>query len=113
MTNVTIVSFDNLRSLGFASTSSSYVAVGPSFAHQVRLICFTNNTDGDILVSDDGVNDKLFVAANSFKLFDLATNKFVNAQYWVLPIGTQFYIKRSSVPTKGSFYIECLWGENG
>lgn len=111
MSNLQVVSLDTLRTLGFASISGTYAAVGPAFSHRVRLICFTNNSDGDMFFSADGVNDQLFIAAGSFKLFDLTTNHLANQKEWVLPIGTQFYVRQSTSPSKGSVYIECLWGQ--
>ena len=111
MSNLETVSIDNLRSLGFASISGTYAAVGGVLTNQARLICFTNNTDGDMFVSDDGVNNKLFIAAGSFKLFDLCTNRYTPQKGWVFAIGTQFYIKQSTAPSKGAFYIEILWGQ--
>lgn len=110
MTNAQVVQIDKLRSLGFGSISGSYAAVGTSLTFPARLVCITNGTDGDMLFSIDGVNDYLFVAASSFKLFDLQTNRLNEQQQWVLPIGTQFYVKESSVPTKNSVYIEVLGG---
>jgi len=111
MSNVQIVSMDPLRILGFASISGTYAAIGTAFLHPVRLICFTNTTDGDMFFSDDGVNDKLFIPKGGFKLFDLTTNRYKITTQWVLAEGTQFYVKQSSAPTLGSVYIECLWGE--
>lgn len=111
MSNVQTVSIDPLRTLGFASISGTYAAVGTPFLHPVRLICFTNTTDGDIFFSDDGVTDKLFIPKGGFKLFDLTTNRYKITTQWVLAEGTQFYVKQSSAPTLGGVYIECLWGE--
>ncbi len=65
-----------------------------------------------MFISDDGVNDKLFIPKGAFKLFDLTTNRLGNSNLWVLPIGTQFFVRQSSAPTLGALYIECLWGEN-
>ena len=110
MTNVQVVSIDTIRTLAHGSITTGYVAVGTPFLNPVRLICFTNNTDGDMFFSDNGVTNKLFVAAGSFKLFDLCTNRFNVTQMWVLPIGTQFYVTYSSSPSKGAVYIEALWG---
>lgn len=111
MSNVQVVSIDTIRSLGFASISGTYATVGTAFTEPVRLICFTNGTDGDIFLSDDGVNNKLFIPAGAFKLFDLATNRFNICQYWVMPVGTQWYVKQSTAPTRGAVYIEALWGQ--
>jgi hypothetical protein len=101
-------SIDTLRSLGFASISGSYAAVGTPFVFPVRLICFTNNTDGDMFFSYDGVNNMLFIAAGSFKLFDMSTNKLSTQPQWAFATGTQFYVKQSTSPSRGAVYIEGL-----
>ena len=103
------VSFEPLRSIAFGSISGTYAAIGTKFANPIRLICITNNTDGDVILSTDAVNDMLFIAAGSFKLFDLNTNRQNSDQVWVLQKGTQFYVKQSTAPTKNSVYIEVLY----
>lgn len=110
MASSAVVELDDLRSLLFSSISGSYVALGSPFEHIARLICITNNTDGDIFFSTDGTNDKLFVARNSFKLFDLTTNRAQDDTFFVFIKGTQFYVRRSSVPTQGSVYLEVIYG---
>jgi hypothetical protein len=111
MSNTQTVTIDVLRSLAFGGISGSYAAVGDAIEEMVRLVCITNNTDGDMFFSTDGSNNMLFVAAGSFKLFDLNTNRFNRDQMWTLPGNTQFYVKQSSAPSKGAVYIECLFGQ--
>lgn len=110
MPYVSRVAIEPIRTLGFASISGTYAAVGTPLVHPIRIIVFTNFTNGILFISDDGVNDKLIVAASSFKLFDLDTNRDggVNEQF-KLAIGTQLYVRQSTAPTSGSFYIECLY----
>lgn len=103
-----VIVIDVIRTLAFGGISGTYAAVGTPFTFPVRLICFTNNTDGDVFMSDDGVNNQLFIPANSFKLFDVTTNRFGNIPGLVFAIGTQFYVKQSTAPTMGAVYIECL-----
>jgi hypothetical protein len=110
MSNPQVVSIDQLRSLAFGSITGTYAAVGTALANQTRLICFTNTTDADVLVSIDGTNNYLIVPAGSFKLFDLCTNRLNSSQSWVFQPGTQFYVKTAGSPSKGAFYIEALWG---
>ena len=105
------VAFDVLRSKGFASITGSYSAVGSPTAHVVRLMCITNTTDGDMLFSDDGVNDKLILPASSYKLFDLTTNKGGTDGFLALQSGIQFYVKELTAPSKGSVYIELIYGK--
>ena len=106
------VSIDPIRTLAFGSISGSYAAVGGTLTQPVRLITFVNATDGDVFFSDDGVNNKLFLPAGTFKLFDITTNRFSLDSIWCFGVGTQFYVKQSTAPSKGAVYIECLWGEN-
>ena len=99
---------DTLRSLGSGSISGTYAAVGSAFTSPVRIICITNNTDGDMLFTTDVTKDMLFIPKGSFKLFDLTTNGI--GSYFVLRVGTQFYVKQSTAPTTGSVYIEVILG---
>lgn len=110
MSNSQVVQIDILRTLAFGSISGTYAAVGTPFTFAARLICITNNTDGDMFFSIDGTNNYLFIASYSFKLFDLNTNRVLQQQLWILPIGTQFYVKQSTSPSKGAVYIEVLGG---
>lgn len=105
-----IVKFDILRSEAFGSISGTYTKLGTAFGHVVRLICLTNNTDGDMFISMDGVNDMLFLAANSFKLFDLYTNRDAVDNQFALCAGTQLWVRQSTAPTKGAVYCELIYG---
>lgn len=99
-----------LRSLAFGSISGSYAAVGTALANPCRLICFSNGTEGDMFFSRDGSTDELFVAAGSFKLFDISTNhRAANQSDLVFSQGTQWYVKQSEAPVSGSVYIEVLY----
>lgn len=99
-----------LRSLAFGSISASYAAVGTPLANPCRLICFTNNTEGNMFFTRDGTTDHLFVAAGSFKLFDISTNhRAVNQDDLVFETGTQWSVRQSTAPTSGSVYIEALF----
>jgi hypothetical protein len=103
-----VVTIDTIRTLAFGGISGTYATVGTVFSFPVKLICFTNNTNGDVFFSDDGTNNKLFVAAGSFKLFDFTSNRNALQPVWAIPKGTQYYVKQSTAPTSGAVYIECL-----
>jgi hypothetical protein len=99
--------FDEIRSLAFGGISGSYAAVGLPLEHTARGVCFTNNTQGDLFFTDDTSVDKIFVKAGSFKLWDIQSN--VNPgrdDSYVIPIGTQFYVKQITAPVSGAVYIE-------
>lgn len=101
---------DEIRTLGFASISGTYAVVGTPLDYEVRGICFSNNTAGDLYFTDDATQDKIFVAAGSFKLWDIQAN--INPNHddkYRLPVGTQFYVKQITAPTSGAVYIECIY----
>jgi len=101
--------FEDIRSLGFAGISGAYATVGSATTHRIRSFCISNNTQGDLLFSLDGSSDQMFVPASSFRLYDIQSN--INPQKddkYVLPIGSQFYVKQITAPTSGSVYIECM-----
>jgi len=110
MSGKSLVQIDTLRSLGFAGISAAYAVVGGVLTVKARVICITNNTAGDMLFTVDNTEDQLFVAAGSFKLFDLQAN--MNARLddqYVGPIGWQFYVKQITAPVSGSVYIEVIY----
>ena len=101
---------DEIRELGFAAISGAYAAVGGTAEYPVRIICFTNDTEGDMYFTDDTSENKIFVKAQSFKLFDVQANQ--NAQFddkYVLPIGMQIYVKQKTAPVSGDVYVEFFY----
>jgi hypothetical protein len=106
------VYFDTLRSLGFASISAAYAAVGSALTVNPRIMCITNKTQGDMIFSIDSSNASghLFVPAGTFKLFDLTANLVPGKDdNFVIAEGTQFYVKQVTAPTSGAVYIEYLY----
>ncbi len=108
------VQFDTLRSLGFASISGTYAAVGAALSvPDTRIICITNKTQGDMIFSTDATNSsgQLFIPAGSFKLFDLTANCIPGKDDgYFIKQGTIFYVKQVTAPVSGSVYIEYLYG---
>lgn len=105
-----VAEFDTLRSIAFGSISGSYANIGTSLDTQCTLFKIANNTDGDVIISTNGgVTDHIFVAAGSFSLYDIRSNrKTIHQDNYVLPIGTQFAIKQVTAPTEGNVYVEVL-----
>lgn len=91
--------------------TNSYLAFGAIFGHQMRMIRIINNTDGDLLFSTDASHDMLFVPSGSFVLYDICTNREQLASTFVFAVGTQFYIKYSTMPSKGAVWMECIYGD--
>lgn len=103
---------ETLRSAAFGAIGAAYSAVGSAFAHPIRIIMITNNTDAGVLVSFDGVNNHLALPANGFILLDLTANRTgaLNASAFIAE-KTIIYVKRQSgAPTTGNFYVSTFYG---
>lgn len=107
------VYFDTLRSLASTGISASYAAVGAALTFEPRIICITNNTDGDMIFSDDNTVSagKLFIPKGAFKLFDLTANLVPHKDdSFVIAQGTIIYVKQSTAASTGAVYVEYIYG---
>jgi hypothetical protein len=106
-----IVRFDALRTKANGAITNSYTTVGTPLTRNWRIFKITNNTDGDLLFSLDGTTDNIFVPASSFTLYDLSTNALnvQDSDWFVMQLGSQFYVKYSTAPTTGSVYMEAIY----
>ena len=97
--------FEAVREVAFGSITNAFVALGPPVGVYPRIVVFTNSTDKDIYVSLDGITNQLRIAAASFKLFDITSDKVDNAGFF-LQKGSVFYVKYVAAPGAGEFWIE-------
>lgn len=105
-----IVRFDALRSVAFGSITNSYTAIGGEFTHAMRVLVFRNNTDADMLISFDGTTNNDIIPAGSFSLYDLTSDQDTT-EHFRYQNGTQVYVKYVSAPSKGTFYLTCIYGK--
>ena len=103
------VSFDTLRSLAYTGISASYAAIGTAFTHPARMIKIANNTNGDLIISFDGVNNHDFVPSNGFVLYDFCSNMAEQGGYFMQPTGTIVSVKQSTAPSSGSVYVTVVY----
>ena len=110
---MTQAKFDAILSVGFASITASYTALGAALTHNWRIFKITNNTDGDMMFSANGTTNNIFIPAGGFTLYDLAANgpNETVSSALQLAINTQFYIKYITAPTSGDVYIEGIYAK--
>ena len=107
------VYFDTLRSIAFGGISGAYAAIGTALTVEPRIICLSNNTDGDMIFSVDNTNatGNLFIPRGGFKLFDLTGNLVPGKDDgFVIAKGTIMYVKQATAPTTGGVYLEYIYG---
>lgn len=95
--------WDGLRTMNFGDISGSFQPVGGPFSNRITLIKFINTTDGDLIVSFDGVVTNDLVPAGGFSVYDLFSDSLVTS------IGTQVYVASNASLTKGAFYIVAVF----
>lgn len=109
----TRVVFDAIREKDASSITGSYTPLGTPLVDNVRLIDIVNSCDQEVYISFDGITDHLRFDINSFKLFDLSSNK-VRDDGLFLAAGTQVYVRFvSSTTVSGTVWIECIYAEGG
>lgn len=92
------------KTLAFGSIVAGYTAVGTPVGEASQIVHIQNHTDAMLWFSYDGVIDHFPLAAGSFLVLDITTNKD-NAQGYFLQKGTSLYVKRLGIPTSGSVYF--------
>ena len=103
-------SFDAIREVLFGSITASYSVVGGPLTHEARIIQFLNSTDKDVYLSTDAVTAFTRVPGRSGTTLNFCSNK-VQSDGFFLPIGTQFYVKRTEAgaPGDGSLSIDVIY----
>jgi hypothetical protein len=101
--------WEPLRSLDFSLITNTYMGIGTELDNPARIIRIQNLTDALLFISNDGINDKMAFAPNSFLLLDITANKTQDSGCY-LAEGTRFYVKEVNTPTEGAVYVEVIYG---
>ncbi len=112
--------FDNIRSIVLGSITSNYQALvtsmatgsqGP-FLFPMRLLHFVNNTNGDMMVSFDGVHDHVIITATTGVIYDITSDEDYPESFRMSANTTVYvkYISAPTTPTDGAFYLTCMYG---
>ena len=101
--------FEAIRTLAFGSISGAYASVGVPTTREIRAFCISNNTQGDMYFTTDTGEDQMFLAAGSFRLYDVQANIGPTDDKFVFPVGTQFSVKQITAPVSGGVYIELIY----
>lgn len=101
-----------VQSIAFGSISGTYAGIGSALSQPARMVLLQNFTDANLMISDDGIQDKFPLAAGSYIIFDFAANQVFNQGSFV-PLGTRYYVKTIGAPGSGSVYLTYFYGNNG
>lgn len=101
--------WDEIRTLDYTSVGSSYLGIGTDFDYPAVFLLFQNLTDKILEFSDDGINTKFMMPANSLFTFDIASNK--TSIGLSFPEGTRIYVRYfSAAPTQGVVNVSMVYG---
>ncbi len=99
---------ETLRTVDSATLAGAYVPIGAPLGKPIRIFKFVNDSNTEVTVSWDGVNDYDILPAMSFFLYDITTNRsnVEGSQGIYVASGTQFYIKGAA--GVGNIYLACI-----
>lgn len=83
---------DAIRELAGGSLTTAYQVLGSVFLRDAFRIWMTNDTNGDVYFSTDGVTDMMKLPAASGRAMDDKTNDMFRKS------GTQFYVRYDVAP---------------
>ena len=105
--------WDILRSLDWTLVTNNYVAVGTSLENPARLITILNDTDVNILISDNGIYDKKISIANSMRVMDLTANSAPECEPLEFSANQYIWVKaEGALPTSGKIYFEIDYADS-
>lgn len=96
-----IVRFDAVRTAAIGVITGSYTKFGSPFGHAMRVLHFTNDSNGTYMFSFDGVTDNFPILAEAFTLYDLTSDQDGNESFRY-EVGSQLWIKSLIVPTSSA-----------
>jgi hypothetical protein len=101
--------FETIRTVAFGGIGAAYAVFGIPLANTSRYLNFKNTTDQPVFISTNGVNNHLFLAANSFEVIDISTNRSIKEGLY-FPQGTQFWVIRAAAaPTVGAVWLSTIF----
>jgi hypothetical protein len=111
-----IVRFDAIRTAAIGVITSSYTKLGTAFGHAMRVLHFTNDSNGSYMISFDGTTDNIIVLSDGFVLYDLTSDEDENEMFRYEK-GSQLWIKYVTAPTStagvqtDTFYVAAVYGK--
>jgi hypothetical protein len=87
-----------IREIAVGSLTTSYQVFGGVFLQDAFRMVITNNTNGDIYLSTDGVTDMMKMPTSARILDDKTNDMFRKS-------GTQFYVRLAAVPATPAGWV--------
>jgi len=100
-----------VRSIAFGAVSPVYMGIGSSMTRPIRMLVLQNLMDIPVMISFDGIDDHLPMAANGYLVLDIAANKTVPEGFF-LAEGQRLYIKQlgAIAATINAVYLTTFYG---
>jgi hypothetical protein len=102
--------FDGLRSIPFGSISGTYALIDSPLNFPCRIIKLVNTTDGEVLISVNGIDDHDVIPAGGFVLYDATANRSDMGGVFLFAEGDRFYVKSDAALTSGTVYLTTIFG---
>lgn len=87
-----IVRFNAIINVARSAVTGSYTTFGSAFAHAMRVLHFTNDSNATFMLSFDGSTDNIILLPDGFVLYDLTSDQDSNETFRYEK-GSQLWIK--------------------
>lgn len=111
--------FESVKSINYVDIENGYNPVVDSngnayFLNPCRMLYINNMTNAALWVSNDGINNKFSIAANTAMILDLCTNKTVEQGAFVEERTRIFVCNRYTgvSPTSGDVDVTAMYGRD-
>lgn len=114
-TNSSRVGFEPTREIAAGLIPANYAIpaseVGTPVQHAIRAMKIYNNTNQDVYISFNAVDDQEYLPASTAWVWDFAANRMDPAGIFEFPRFTQVYARYDAVaPTAGKLVVVIIYG---
>lgn len=104
------IRYETLRSVDSIDISADYEGVGSPFENPVRILKVTNLTNGNVLISFNGIDDHDIVPANGAYVYDYGTNRSSTGSLLEQSAFDRLYVKaEDDLPDTGILYVTVIY----
>ena len=101
-----IINPQDLRSIDSATINGAYQLIDSLFGEPIIILKIVNDSDQAVTVSYNGTDDHDYIPANSFTLYDVCANKFVDRAGMKFSAKRGVYVKGTA--GTGNIYVIAL-----
>lgn len=104
--------YEPLRGTDFSDITGAYTGIGAPFANPILWFHIINNTNEDVVISLNGIDNHLYLPSGAFIVHDIGSNKGLGGGLYIAQV-TRFYVAAyATLPVSGIVSLAVAYGVN-